>query len=899
MNASTTLRLLTHKADGMRADPRPVPLARKSRVALLLAGLLLPIVPVASAPPPPTSARVVFTFDSGYATHLEAASILEDDGLRGTFYVISDFLRQEPYYTAFLNASEVASLAARGHDVESHTATHPDLTTVSDARLSAELAGSATTLSSIVGRPVRHLAYPYGATNAHVDAAANATYDSTLILAARAEDAIAAGASSRLVAFVVTRSTSLENVTAAVDLAQARQAVLVLSFQSITPTPDAYDWTPEQLRKLADYVAQKGVDVSTVAALYAGDAAWSAGPQVTARAVGACVALAWSAPPSRGRTLTGYDVYRNDSSGRPVWLATVGATASFVDSEIRPNVSYRYQVAARDDLGLSPFSAVTASTPNASRAGHGRIAFTFDTGYVSALDAASILEANGFRGTFYVTSGFLSPGNASTEYLSASQVADLARRGHEIGAHGATKTDLTTLSPAALDAELSGSQDVLANVTGRAIRHMSYPYDGYNATVVAAVAARYQSGRRLVDTADAALAPSDPYLLPGLVVTNGTSVAALEAAVDLAVERDRPLVLSFQRIVPSAGPWDWTPEKLAALASYAQAIGVDVVTVDELVPASGSAPPAAPFLSAHADPAVVRLSWPTPLAHGSPVTGYVVDRAAASQPFTRLASLGPVNRYVDASAAPGATYTYRVAALNAAGQGPFSANASASPRAASSGGRIVLTFDDGRVSVRNATAILEARGLRGTFFAIAGDARNGACFNGSISRTQIADLARRGEDMESHTFTHPHLTTLTDAALAAEMRDARLVLENETGMPVRHVAYPFGEEDARVRAAAASVYASARGYSSAMVPAVQSADPYAVPGAGVERPLSAQAAEGLVDDALARNATLVLVLHDVRDRPGYYGWTPQSLAELADHLVSVNATVQTYAEAFG
>jgi peptidoglycan/xylan/chitin deacetylase (PgdA/CDA1 family) len=67
---------------------------------------------------------------------------------------------------------------------------------------------------------------------------------------------------------------------------------------------------------------------------------------------------------------------------------------------------------------------------------------------------------------------------------------------------------------------------------------------------------------------------------------------------------------------------------------------------------------------------------------------------------------------------------------------------------------------------------------------------------------QLRELAARGVEIGSHTVTHAHLPQLSDAKLRREMRESRERLEDELGRPCRYLAYPFGEDDARVHAAA-------------------------------------------------------------------------------------------------
>ncbi|MEA3200558.1 MAG: hypothetical protein QOE90_1986 [Thermoplasmata archaeon] len=220
---------------------------------------------------------LVLTFDAGYATDLDAAAILESHGYRGTFYIITDQLHVGPFYTAFLSREDVANLSAAGHDIESHTASHPDLTTVSASELQSELADSRFTLEQITGKPVKHLAYPYGSVNATVAAETSLYYDSGRTLTTDPHDFLFTIDAYHLPGLVVQRSTTLATAEGYVDFAQANNVAVILDFQSITETPGTYDWTPENLTALADYAQAHTANVETIAQLFASAA--TTGPQ--------------------------------------------------------------------------------------------------------------------------------------------------------------------------------------------------------------------------------------------------------------------------------------------------------------------------------------------------------------------------------------------------------------------------------------------------------------------------------------------------------------------------------------------------------------------------------------------------------------------------------------------
>ena len=148
-------------------------------------------------------------------------------------------------------------------------------------------------------------------------------------------------------------------------------------------------------------------------------------------------------------------------------------------------------------------------------------------------------------------------------------------------------------------------------------------------------------------------------------------------------------------------------------------------------------------------------------------------------------------------------------------------------------GRLLhVTFDDAYRSVTGVLDELERLAVPCTVFACSSLASNGAPVDipelageldaypaalRTLDWDGLAALAGRGVEIGSHSRTHAHLTRLSDAELADELHDSRTAIEDRLARPCRYLAYPFGEHDARVRAAAA-----AAGYEAA----------YALPGRG-------------------------------------------------------------------
>jgi peptidoglycan/xylan/chitin deacetylase (PgdA/CDA1 family) len=67
---------------------------------------------------------------------------------------------------------------------------------------------------------------------------------------------------------------------------------------------------------------------------------------------------------------------------------------------------------------------------------------------------------------------------------------------------------------------------------------------------------------------------------------------------------------------------------------------------------------------------------------------------------------------------------------------------------------------------------------------------------------ELGELAQRDFTIGSHTLTHPHLTTLSNGELDRELQESRARVESRLGRACTLFAYPYGEHDARVQAAA-------------------------------------------------------------------------------------------------
>jgi peptidoglycan/xylan/chitin deacetylase (PgdA/CDA1 family) len=131
---------------------------------------------------------------------------------------------------------------------------------------------------------------------------------------------------------------------------------------------------------------------------------------------------------------------------------------------------------------------------------------------------------------------------------------------------------------------------------------------------------------------------------------------------------------------------------------------------------------------------------------------------------------------------------------------------------------IVITIDDGwRSTYTEAFPELQKRKFPFTVFIypnIIGKTSN------ALTWEQIREMSDAGVDIQSHALTHPFLTkrkhrSMGDAQygewLRKELAESKRILEKEAGKKVQFIAYPYGDYDDRVAAAAAKA-----GYTAAL-----------------------------------------------------------------------------------
>ena len=122
---------------------------------------------------------------------------------------------------------------------------------------------------------------------------------------------------------------------------------------------------------------------------------------------------------------------------------------------------------------------------------------TFDDGYLSqGYVAAPLLERYSAKGCFFITGAWV----GQDGYMSWTDLKELHRNGHHIGAHGWSHKMLTQCTAAELREEVSRPKDVLEQRLGAQVSAISCPGGAWDSRVARACA---EAGYSTMYTSDA------------------------------------------------------------------------------------------------------------------------------------------------------------------------------------------------------------------------------------------------------------------------------------------------------------------------------------------------------------------------------------------------------------
>ena len=208
---------------------------------------------------------------------------------------------------------------------------------------------------------------------------------------------------------------------------------------------------------------------------------------------------------------------------------------------------------------------------------------------------------------------------------------------------------------------------------------------------------------------------------------------------------------------------------------------------------------------------------------------------------------------------------------------------------------VSFSFDDAPATACEAGAhVLEARGLRGTYYFAAGLTGRDGPMGRFATGEDAARLHAAGHEIACHTFSHLDCGQASrDETLADVDLNARHLADWGTGQPVSF-AYPYGDVAGPAKTALAGRFKTLRALHHGLV--ANGADLNQAPAVGIEGADGEQVALDWLDKAHRRKAWLILYTHDVAAQPSQWGCTTAALERLVDGALTAGFDVVTVAE---
>ena len=201
---------------------------------------------------------VSLTFDDGQEDNvLTAIPMLNAYNFKSTYCFATEYIENNA-----AQRQNVLSIYNGGHEVCSHTVSHPFLTRISSSQRSYELSRSKAVLESITGSPVRNFASPYGDYNAAAISQIKQFYQShrTVDEGYNSKDNFNA---YRLRVQNVQYNTTIDEYQSWLDRAKADRTWLILVYHRVADNPGQFDSYISDFAQQLQRLSASGLSIKT------------------------------------------------------------------------------------------------------------------------------------------------------------------------------------------------------------------------------------------------------------------------------------------------------------------------------------------------------------------------------------------------------------------------------------------------------------------------------------------------------------------------------------------------------------------------------------------------------------------------------------------------------------
>ena len=217
------------------------------------------------------------------------------------------------------------------------------------------------------------------------------------------------------------------------------------------------------------------------------------------------------------------------------------------------------------------------------------VSFSFDDFPRSALAAGgAILEEYQARGTYYTAWGLMGVRNHEGEHFCLEDIADLLRRGHELGSHTFAHSSALNSPIDQFAADVARGESQVAALRGSgAPGNFAYPFGGVTFASKPAIGSRLRSCRGIRGGVMAPFADLN-LLLANRLYSNSFDHNSIERLIDENKKRRGWLIFYTHDVRENPSDYGCTPQQLASAVRAASRSGAQLLTVSQALDVIGA-----------------------------------------------------------------------------------------------------------------------------------------------------------------------------------------------------------------------------------------------------------------------------------------------------------------------
>lgn len=209
------------------------------------------------------------------------------------------------------------------------------------------------------------------------------------------------------------------------------------------------------------------------------------------------------------------------------------------------------------------------------------VTFTFDDiDATAASTGASILEAHGARGTFYVAGALCEQSGARGPFASLEACRELGRRGHDLACHTFSHRPVRTFSARRLVDDIRLNAERICGDSGVRLQHFAFPYNAPTLRAKRTLARQFSTCRGGIPGINAG--SIDLAFLRAVEINDADMTpAAAQLLIDAAVAGNGWLIFFTHDVKPGASRHGCSPQLFEAIVERAIASPAAVLSMRE------------------------------------------------------------------------------------------------------------------------------------------------------------------------------------------------------------------------------------------------------------------------------------------------------------------------------